>query len=283
MTDVIYGSLPTPNDIKGTLATEEKMSGNLAAVFGKDGKSAYEVAVKNGFEGTETEWLASLQGEQGIQGIQGEQGDKGDKGDTGAQGIQGEKGDKGDKGDTGEQGIQGIQGKQGEKGDKGDPFTYSDFTSEQLASLKGEKGDKGDKGNTGEKGDTGNSGVYLGSGDMPDDCNVQIDPEGESLTLEQLIKKVIQTVNKISSVTLLVDQWEGEVSPYRQAVTISGATENSKIDLNPTVEQLNIFHNKDIAFVVENNNGATTVYCIGQKPTNDYTIQTTITEVAIDG
>lgn len=30
------------------------------------------------------------------------------------------------------------------KGEKGDPFTYSDFTPEQLAALKGEKGDTGD-------------------------------------------------------------------------------------------------------------------------------------------
>lgn len=34
----------------------------------------------------------------------------------------------------------------GLKGDKGDPFTYSDFTTEQLAALKGAKGDKGDPG-----------------------------------------------------------------------------------------------------------------------------------------
>ena len=32
------------------------------------------------------------------------------------------------------------------KGDKGDPFTYEDFTEEQLNALKGEKGDKGDPG-----------------------------------------------------------------------------------------------------------------------------------------
>ncbi|MBR3647129.1 MAG: hypothetical protein IKN59_01900 [Paludibacteraceae bacterium] len=30
------------------------------------------------------------------------------------------------------------------KGDKGDPFTYDDFTPEQLAALKGDKGDDGD-------------------------------------------------------------------------------------------------------------------------------------------
>lgn len=65
---------------------------------------------------------------------------KGEKGDTGP------KGDKGEKGDTGEQGVQGIQG---EKGDKGDPFTYSDFTPEQLAVLKGEKGDNGIDGEDG--------------------------------------------------------------------------------------------------------------------------------------
>lgn len=37
----------------------------------------------------------------------------------------------------------------GLKGDKGDPFTYSDFTAEQLAALKGVKGDKGDPGDPG--------------------------------------------------------------------------------------------------------------------------------------
>ena len=49
-------------------------------------------------------------------------------------GDKGAKGDKGDKGDTGATGPQGP---------KGDPFTYSDFTAEQLAALKGEKGDTG--------------------------------------------------------------------------------------------------------------------------------------------
>ena len=58
--------------------------------------------------------------------------------------LKGPKGDKGDKGDKGPQ------------GEKGDSFTYSDFTSEQLASLKGEKGDAGPQG---PKGDTGENGV----------------------------------------------------------------------------------------------------------------------------
>lgn len=59
---------------------------------------------------------------------------------------------KGAKGDTGAAGTNGA------KGDKGDPFTYADFTSEQLAALKGVKGDKGEKGDTGAKGDAGAKG-----------------------------------------------------------------------------------------------------------------------------
>lgn len=56
---------------------------------------------------------------------------------------------------------------QGAKGDKGDPFTYADFTEEQLLALKGPKGDtgaqgpKGDQGIQGiqgEKGETGATG-----------------------------------------------------------------------------------------------------------------------------
>jgi hypothetical protein len=34
-------------------------------VKGDDGRSAYQVAVDNGFEGTEAEWLASLKGRDG--------------------------------------------------------------------------------------------------------------------------------------------------------------------------------------------------------------------------
>lgn len=68
--------------------------------------------------------------------------------DTGAvRGEKGDKGDTGDKGETGEQGIQGPKGDKGDKGDQGAPFTYSDFTPEQLENLVGEKGDKGDIGN----------------------------------------------------------------------------------------------------------------------------------------
>lgn len=98
---------------------------NLGRVVGY---SAYEIAVQNGFEGTEAEWLASLkgakgdtgaqgpQGETGPVGPQGEKGDTGETGATGPQGPTGETGPQGPKGDTGAQGPQGIQGPQGPAG-----------------------------------------------------------------------------------------------------------------------------------------------------------------------
>lgn len=66
-----------------------------SAQAGADGASAYEIAVANGFEGSEEQWLASLVGATGAtgeQGVQGEKGDKGDKGETGAAGASGQNG-----------------------------------------------------------------------------------------------------------------------------------------------------------------------------------------------
>jgi hypothetical protein len=86
----------------------------------------------------------------------------------------------------------------------------------------------------------------------------------------------------IVDVVLLANEWVGDVSPYSQVVEIAEVTENSQVDLTPSVEQLAIFHNKDFAFVTENVGGVVTVYAIGEKPENDYTIQATITEVVYE-
>lgn len=102
--------------------------------------------------------------------------------------------------------------------------------------------------------------------------------------IAEIVERVAKTVKvepaKIGYVTLLADAWVGEESPYSQVVAVEGATENSQVDLTPSVEQLSIFHHKDLAFVTENEDGVVTVYAIGDKPLNDYTIQVTITEVA---
>lgn len=90
--------------------------------------------------------------------------------------FNGPQGPQGEQGPQGPQGEQGIQGEQGPQGSKGDPFTYDDFTQEQINTLKGEKGDpftyndftpeqlaalKGEPGYTPQKGIDYNDGISI--------------------------------------------------------------------------------------------------------------------------
>ena len=57
--------------------------------------------------------------------------------------------------------------------------------------LKGDKGDPGEKGSDGakgEKGDKGDSGVYVGSDEMPEGYNVQINPSGETINIPDVLQ-----------------------------------------------------------------------------------------------
>ena len=86
-----------------------------------------------------------------------------------------------------------ISGKTGPKGDagpagpKGDAFKYSDFTSEQLASLKGPQGEKGATGERGPQGEQGIQGPAGPKGDAftyndftPEQLNSLKGPKGET-------------------------------------------------------------------------------------------------------
>lgn len=86
------------------------------------------------------------------------------------------------------------------------------------------------------------------------------------------------------SVTIHADKWEQAAdNRWYQIVEVDNAviTPRSKVDLQPSSEQLSVFHEKDLAFVTENEDGVVSVYCVGQVPKNDYVIQATVTEVAI--
>lgn len=93
-----------------------------------------------------------------------------------------------------------------------------------------------------------------------------------------------------ASITLFPDGWqpvlddnnEPIVNRYYQSVTVNNAvvTPNSKIDLQPSPADLAIFHEKDITFTAINAGGNVRVCLVGQKPTQTYTIQATVTEVA---
>lgn len=104
---------------------------------------AYAIAVKNGFAGTEEEWLASLKGE------------KGDKGAVDFEELTDEE-------------IAILKGDPGVSCTHAWNGTVLEVTSASgtsSADLKGEKGDKGDKGDSikGEKGDPGTGVTILGS------------------------------------------------------------------------------------------------------------------------
>lgn len=74
---------------------------------------------------------------------------------------------------------------------------------------------------------------------------------------------------------------------YTQDITdqlIGKVTENSKVDMQPTPEQLYMFQTKDVTFTTVNEDGQVRVCAIGQRPMNDYEgIQVTITEVIDNG
>jgi hypothetical protein len=131
----VQGEVGPEGDIGSTGATGEKGDTGATGATGADGKSAFQVAVDNGFIGSVTDWLTTLVGPKG---------DKGEKGDTGATG---ETGATGATGATGERGLQGIQGEQGVQGETG------------AVGAVGPKGDTGATGNTGAKGDKGDTGA----------------------------------------------------------------------------------------------------------------------------
>jgi hypothetical protein len=140
-------------------------------IQGVAGSSAYQIAVANGYSGTEAQWLTSLVGATGVQGIQGATGLQGPIGLTGAQGIQGDTGPQGEQGPigltgatgaTGPQGPIGLTGPTGNQGIQGVAGSsayqiavangYSGTEAQWLTSLVGATGVQGIQGIAGTNG-----------------------------------------------------------------------------------------------------------------------------------
>lgn len=98
---------------------------DYAGGSGTEGLSAYEVAVVNGFSGTETQWLASLKGPIGPVGATGPQGNPGPTGATGATGPAGPIGLRGPQGAVGERGPIGPMGQNRYQSAAGQPYVAS--------------------------------------------------------------------------------------------------------------------------------------------------------------
>lgn len=75
----------TPDDVKEI--SDKVLEQVEAGTKGEDGKSAYQIALDEGFEGSEAEWLASLKGTDGRNGIDGINGTNGKDGKTPVKGV----------------------------------------------------------------------------------------------------------------------------------------------------------------------------------------------------
>ena len=94
----------------------------------------------------------------------------------------------------------------------------------------------------------------------------------------KFITEVCGEKPKSTTITLTVADWVGTASPYSQVVTVDGITAMSKIDIQPTPEQLLELQESAVTLMIVNDNGIATAYAIGFKPTKDYTMKILITE-----
>ena len=185
---------------------------------GTDGKSAYQIAVEQGYQGSESDWLSSLKG------------DKGEKGNTGAKGNPGQDGADG-------KSAYAIAVEHG----------YEDSEKKWLLSLKGEKGDPGDRGLQGvpgEKGEKGDAGVAGKDGFSP---IANVVKDGSVITI------TITDKNGTTTVTLT----EGaavDLTPYAKVTYVDEKVQELSDSLTYTLQEhtLSITHLEDKSHTHEN-------------------------------
>ena len=182
---------------------------------GTDGKSAYQIAVEQGYQGSESDWLSSL---------------KGDKGNTGAKGNPGQDGADG-------KSAYAIAVEHG----------YEDSEEKWLLSLKGEKGDPGDRGLQGvpgEKGEKGDAGVAGKDGFSP---IANVVKDGSVITI------TITDKNGTTTVTL-TEGAAVDLTPYAKTVYVDEKVQELSDSLTYTLQEhtLSITHLEDKSHTHEN-------------------------------
>ena len=191
---------------------------------GTDGKSAYQIALEQGYQGSESDWLSSLKG------------DKGDKGNTGAKGNPGQDGAEG-------KSAYAIAVEHG----------YEDSEEKWLLSLKGEKGDTGERG---EKGDTGLQGVPGEKGEKGD---AGVAGKDGFSPIANVVKdgSVITITITDKSGTTTVTLTEGaavDLTPYAKTVYVDEKVQELSDSLTYTLQEhtLSITHLEDKSHTHEN-------------------------------
>ena len=212
---------------------------------GTDGKSAYQIAVEQGYQGSESDWLSSLKGDKGDKGDKGEKGNTGAKGNPGQDGADGKSAYaiavehgyedseekwllslKGEKGDTGERGEKGDTGLQGERGEKG------------------ETGQQGEQGPMGEKGEKGDAGVAGKDGFSP---IANVVKDGSVITITITDKSGTTTVTLTEGAAV-------DLTPYAKTVYVDEKVQELSDSLTYTLQEhtLSITHLEDKSHTHEN-------------------------------
>ena len=197
---------------------------------GTDGKSAYQIAVEQGYQGSESDWLSSLKG------------DKGEKGNTGAKGNPGQNGAEG-------KSAYAIAVEHG----------YENSEDEWLLSLKGEKGDTGERGEKGNTGDRGLQGVPGEKGEKGDagvagkDGTDGFSPIANVVKNGSVITITITDKNGTTTVTLT----EGaavDLTPYAKVTYVDEKVQELSDSLTYTLQEhtLSITHLEDKSHTHEN-------------------------------
>jgi hypothetical protein len=209
------------------------LSLNDPSSTGVDGKSAFELWLEDGNEGTLADFwefckgepgldgLNGIDGQDGAQGIQGPPGLPGTPGADGAPGIQGLPGEDGVAGATGLQGVQGPPGQDGAQGIQGIP---------------GVKGDKGDTGNTGGQGIQGIQGIP-GTNGTNGTQGIQGIPGPAGQMTATYAGNVTQLTNKTTGVTnnALYGQITMAATALAAGTSVSHTLTNSQVVANDMV------------------------------------------------
>ena len=221
---------------------------------GTDGKSAYQIAVEQGYQGSESDWLSSLKGDKGEKGNTGAKGNPGQDGADGKSAyaiavehgyedseekwllsLKGEKGDTGERGEKGDTGLQGERGEKGETGQQGEQGPMGE---------KGDPGDRGLQGVPGEKGEKGDAGVAGKDGFSP---IANVVKDGSVITI------TITDKNGTTTVTLT----EGaavDLTPYAKVTYVDEKVQELSDSLTYTLQEhtLSITHLEDKSHTHEN-------------------------------
>ena len=96
---------------------------------------------------------------------------------------------------------------------------------------------------------------------------------------EMNVAPVDKNMLHLKNIVLLADNWE-EASDgvYTQSVTLYCATKYSKVDIQPTEDQILALHNDNVEIQIVNNDGEIKAYSYGGKPSINLDLQATMEE-----